>query len=602
MSLFTKESLETLRQRIDLLEALAPHIDLKRAGSSYKALCPFHDEKTPSFVVQKGDNHYHCFGCGAHGDAIQFLMTHLKISFMDAVESLAQTFQVHLEQEEGTETKGTNKKILKEAMLLACGYYHFCLLHTGEGHKALKYLYSRGIDLDFIRRFQIGFAPNLPGVFRKFMHKKKISDSILEELGLTTVFRKKGSKDFFSDRITFPIHNVMGDIIGFSARKYKESVFGGKYVNTPETLIFKKSHILYGLQHCRRRIAKERKAIVVEGQIDALRLIKEGFNVTVAALGTAFGEGHVAILTNLGVNVVYLALDADEAGRKAAKKIGHLFQKAGIEVYVMKLPFASDPDTFIRERGPKSFMSLMEKSQDYLSFLVHEMSGQCNLSSPAGKNELVSSIASLIREWDSPLMVHESLRKLARLVHVPEDTLGVGLHSVTNFYVKKTGSIGRADVDPNQVLEADFLRWILLLGEQNSHLVEAARLNIKKEDLHVAVCQDIYQTYMGAHQNGEPLDLLSLAINLQKEAQEFVSEIFRKKINRERVEVHFYESVQKILDRNLLLKREKIKTKLQSGQCSDHEALLLAKEFVQIKRESPKVVKVSETNGTYDGF
>ena len=195
---FTKDSLETLRQRIDLVDVLSSHIDLKRAGAAYKGLCPFHDEKTPSFMIQKGDTHYHCFGCGAHGDAIQFLMAHLKMNFSDAVESLAERFHVHLEYLEDVETnKGPNKTFLKEALEQACRFYHFYLLHTKEGHEVLHYLYKRGIDLDFINQFQVGLAPKIPGYFRKIMHAKFIKDETMALAGLIAESKDGRWRDFF---------------------------------------------------------------------------------------------------------------------------------------------------------------------------------------------------------------------------------------------------------------------------------------------------------------------------------------------------------------------------------------------------------------------
>ena len=161
MGTFSKNSLELLRSRINLAEVLSPYLKLQRSGASYKGLCPFHEERTPSFVIQKGDNHYHCFGCGAHGDAIQFLMTHLKMSFVEAVENLADRFQVELEEVTTSEhPKGPPKAALKDALEKACQFYQFYLLHTLEGHAALDYLYSRGITHDFIRKFQIGLAPS----------------------------------------------------------------------------------------------------------------------------------------------------------------------------------------------------------------------------------------------------------------------------------------------------------------------------------------------------------------------------------------------------------------------------------------------------------
>ena len=213
--MFSKESLETLKQRIDIVEVISAHIDVKRAGAAYKALCPFHDEKTPSFVVQKGDSHYHCFGCGAHGDAIQFLMAHLKMSFLDAVESLAQRFHVHLERIESHEKKGPSKTLLKDALANASHFFQFMLLHTPEGHQALKYLYSRGLNLEFIQQFQLGFAPAAPGMLRRVLHEKSIKDEIMLAAGLIQARESGGYRDFFSDRITFPFAMLLEELLVF---------------------------------------------------------------------------------------------------------------------------------------------------------------------------------------------------------------------------------------------------------------------------------------------------------------------------------------------------------------------------------------------------
>lgn len=594
MPLFNKDSLEALRQKVDLVEVLSSYVDLKRSGASYKGLCPFHDEKSPSFIVQKGDTHYHCFGCGAHGDAIKFLMTHQKMGFSDAVESLAQRFHVHLEiVEEGKEKKGFNKALIKQALNCACQFYHFSLLHSDEGHEALQYLYERGIDLEFIRHFHIGLAPKKRGVFRKMMQAKNIRDDALQEAGLLTSTKEGEWRDFFSDRIMFPIYHA-GDVIGFSGRKYKEETFGGKYVNTPETPLFKKSRVLFGLHYSRKRITKERKAIIVEGQIDALRLIYMGFNITVAGQGTAFGDGHVKELTLLGVNQVFLALDSDKAGEEATAKIGHLFQKEGIEVRVIPLPPGQDPDSFVRELGPTAFLKLMDTAHDYLTFLVKYLSKDLNLESPAAKNELIQNAAQLIREWDHPVMVHETLRKLAHMMKVPEDFIGVGREQIPNVYIKKSASVGAQTIDPDRILETDLLRWLLLLGQEQTQLIELVRSNLKKEAFHVSICQKIYQTYEENYLHQRSCDLLSLAIDLDDvEGQLVLSDLVQKKVNKERATEHLIETIQKILDRNWMEKREAIRMRIQSGQCSDEQATELAKQFDELKRNPPRVLKTN---------
>lgn len=592
MPIYRKESLESLRQKVNLVEVMSSYIDLKGAGASYKALCPFHDEKTPSLMVQKGDTHYHCFGCGAHGDAIQFLMAYQKLSFYEAVESLAQRYGVHLEVVEGSgESKGPEKAKLKEALEHACQFYRFILLHTPEGHEALQYLYSRGLDLDFINHFSVGLAPKQPGLFRKMMHKKYIKDEILLEAGLIAKNQNDQYRDFFYDRITFPIHSATGAVIGFSARKYKEDTFGGKYVNTPETPLFKKSQVLFGLHLSRKKIAKVRKAIIVEGQVDALRLIQAGFNITVAGQGTAFGEGHVKELLHLGVEQVYLALDNDNAGQEATYKIGNLFQKEGVGVSVVSLPEGSDPDSFLNEMGPQAFLDLLETSIDYLTFLVKYHSKETNLDSPAAKNQLVQTISKQIRQWEHPLMVHESLRKLAQLTHVPEEIIGVGQDHLQNIYIKKQASIGVQTIDPDRILESDFLRWLLLLGGSFPWFIELASLNIQSRDLHVTVCREIYQTFMENSDSEHTCDLLQLVSTLDDaEGQLVLAELLQKKVNKEKAEEGFRESIKKILVRNWMEKREEIKLKIQSGRCSEEEVTELVKEFDALKRVPPELV------------
>lgn len=601
MPIFNKKSLESLRQRVDLVDVLSSYIELKRSGTSYKGLCPFHEEKTPSFIIQRGDTHYHCFGCGAHGDAIQFLMMHQKMSFAEAVESLAQRFHVHLEViEEFEEKKGVSKSLLKEALNYACRFFHFSLLHSEEGHQALQYLYRRNINLDFIRHFQIGLSPKMPGMLRKIMQAKNVSDDVLIEAGLLVLTKDGQRRDLFCDRIMFPIHHHMGEVIGFSGRKYKEETFGGKYINTPETALFKKSRILFGINYSRKRIAKERKAIIVEGQIDALRLIQTGFNITVAGQGTAFGEGHVKELVLLGVNQVFLALDPDQAGQEATAKIGHLFQKEGIEVHVISIPLGQDPDSFLCEQGSQAFLKLMETSSDYLTFLIHFFSRNLNLDSPAGKNELIQNVTKLIWEWDHPVMVHETLRKLAHALKVPEDVIRVRQEQIPNIYIQKSASVGAPQaVDPDRILETDVLRWLLLLGQDQEKLIDLVYVNLKKEDFHVSICQKIFEVYQENHANRRPCDLLSLAIDLDDaEGQLVLSDLVHKKVNKEKAEQQFTASIQKILDRNWMRKREVLKIRIQSGQCSDEEALELAKQFDELKRHPPRVITEFLQNST----
>ncbi len=589
MKTYTKESLELLRSKIDLYEVLSLYVTFSKSGAYFKACCPFHEEKTPSFIVQRNDSHYHCFGCSAHGDAISFLMNYQKMSFTEAVEFLADKFGVNLEvNEDDKDSFGPSKKKIKEVLEIACRFYNFLLLHSNEGHVALKYLYERGIDQDFIKTFQIGLSLKNPHLLQNFMQEKKVSLEILHQTGL--IKSLDNPKDFFTERIMFPIRDAMGFVIGFSARKYMEDTFGPKYVNSYETLLFKKSKILFGLNYSRKNISKQRKAIIVEGQIDALRLIYLGFSITVASQGTAFTEEQIKELINLGVNQVYLCFDSDNAGIEAAVKAGDLFQKNAIETYVVQLPPNMDPDSILIEYGPKYFEKLLDQSSDYLTFLVELFSKKINIKSPAGKNELIQVLVDRIKGWDHPLMIHESLRKLAKLTQTPENMISTN-NTAYNVYIKKQSNLSSSDINPDLILETDLLRILFLQGQSNKDLIEIAKNNLKDEHFKIRICKNLFNKYISFYTENITKDLLSFAIDLEN-AQErlFLSEMLQKKINIDKVKENFIKTVQQILDRFWMEIREEIKLKIHSTSISDEDVINLAKKFDEIKNNRPQII------------
>jgi DNA primase len=257
------------------------------------------------------------------------------------------------------------------------------------------------------------------------------------------------------------------------------------------------------------------------------------------------------------------------------------------------MPQGEDPDSFLREKGPEAFLGLIESAQDYLSFCVKLFSQKMNLDSPAGKNELVQLLTKQIRNWEKPLMVHESLRKLAHLVQVPESILGVGQDYMPNIHIKKSGSIGLQTIDPDRIAESDFLRWLLLMGNQASVFVALAKLNIQISDLHVEICRKLYEAYLASYEEKQSYDLIDLTIRMDDaDGQYLITEILQKKVNQERAEEHFIQSMQKILDRNWMEAREEIKSKIQSANCSDDEADELIKKFDELRRNSPQIIKV----------
>jgi DNA primase len=418
------------------------------------------------------------------------------------------------------------------------------------------------------------------------MKEKKISNEILYHSGLI----KNTNKDFFTDRIMIPIKDSIGSVIGFTARKYRVETFGGKYINTAETGLFKKSKILFGLNYSRKNIAKLRKAIIVEGQIDALRLIHFGFNITVASGGTAFTQDHVNELLNLGVNQVYLAFDSDIAGIDAAIRTGDLFQKHAIETFVIDLPPNLDPDTILIEYGPLHFEKLIQNSIDYLTFLIQIYSKKIDMKSPSGKNEIVQLLADRIKKWDHPLMVHESLRKLALLTKTPEKMISINESESPNVYIKKQADLSFSHINPELILETDLLRILFLQGSSNPYLIEIAKNNLLESHFKIRVCKNLFIKYLQSYEASNSIDLLSFAIDLENaEERLFLSEMLQKKINIDKVNQIFVNTVQQILDRTWMEKRENIKLKIHSSNYSDDEVIDLAKEFDNLKNQRPQV-------------
>lgn len=589
MAIYSKESLETLRQKIDLGEVISSYIPMQRSGAAYKGLCPFHEENTPSFMVHKGDAYYHCFGCGAHGDAIAFLMEYVKMNFVEALEFLSERFQVSLDKVE-EEEKGPNKKRLKQVLEKASAFYRFFLLHSDEGKLALEYLYERDIDLLFIQKFEVGYAPKQGDMVYKLLRAEGFSEEDLQLAGVLRIGPTGRRNDFFTERITFPVRDRMGAIIGFSARKFKEETFGGKYINSAETPLFKKSQILFGFCYSRHRIAKERKALVVEGQIDALRLIFNGFDFTVAGQGTAFGEAHVKELLGLGINQVYLAFDGDKAGQEASIKVGDLFQSKGVEVLLVPLPKGDDPDTYLREKGKDAFTELLTKSIDYLSFYYKYLSSFQDMSSPSKKNEVVEAIATRIRAWERPILVHESLKKLAEIAEIPQEILGVEA-PLARVRITRSSPISHSFIDPDRILEMDLLRWLFLSPDPNSFSFLAIQKNLSKEDFKVPACACLFDTYfcLPPEERGQ---WLAIAGHLKKkEEQEILNELLQKKINKQKIEEYVIETIKNLLTRNWMEKKELVLEKIKQNTSSEEEVSILLQEFNNLNKAPPQVLK-----------
>jgi len=384
--------IDDLIARADIVDVLGRRIQLKKAGREYKALCPFHDEKTPSFTVSPQKGFYHCFGCGAHGTALGFLMDYEHLAFPDAVETLAQQMGLEVPHE-GGERPGRRFDELYELMARAARYYQSQLR---EQPVAVEYLKARGIDGGTAKRFGLGFAP--PGWSHLLDRYGKSQEDIERLLACGLVIRKDSGKhyDRFRERLMFPIRDARGRTIGFGGRVIGEGE--PKYLNSPETPLFHKGRELYGLYEARQALRTIERLVVVEGYMDVVGLARHGIDFACATLGTATTEEHLSRLFRL-TDEVYFAFDADRAGRQAAWRaletaLPHL--REGRQVRFVFLPEGEDPDSFVAAEGTNAFEAKLDAGQPLSEFLVEELASQVELDSVDGRARLAELARPLV--------------------------------------------------------------------------------------------------------------------------------------------------------------------------------------------------------------
>mgnify|MGYP006133134603 CR=1 FL=1 len=406
-----REVVESIRDRVDLVQLVSQSVTLKRRGTSFIGLCPFHQEKTPSFNVVPHKNIFRCFGCGEGGDCFTFLMKSRGLQFYEAVKELGA--QVGLPVEDRQLTEVEKRKFKKRASLYdvcesAAQFYHAVLLTRSEGKPALDYLLGRGITMDTIKAFRLGFAPASWDGVSKHLTAEGFTEELSGAAGLIKLRDdNRGGYDLFRGRVMVPILDARGKVVAFGGRVLESianssdaiHVDAPKYVNSPETDIYKKSRVLYGLHQARRAVQNRDRLLVVEGYFDVISLHQAGFEETVATCGTAFTEDHSRLIRPLTRRVVAL-FDADEAGQRAAERSMPTFVKADIDPYRLVIEGAKDPDEFIQEKGAEAFAAALEQSEPLLELILSRTRERFG-STPQGIQKTVETLAPLVRLYGS---------------------------------------------------------------------------------------------------------------------------------------------------------------------------------------------------------
>jgi len=356
---------EEIKRTVDIVELIGQFVQLKRSGQSYMGLCPFHSEKAPSFTVSPSKQMFHCFGCKKGGDLFAFWMTYHQVSFPQALKDLAEKYHVSLpERDPGT--PGLKESILRvnEA---AADFFHSLLMKSGKGKAGREYLQRRGIPGEIQTEFKLGYAPDEWDALAKALREKKINPESVLQAGLLIPRKTEGHYDRFRNRVMFPIFDMRSQIVGFGGRVLDQSL--PKYLNTPETPVFQKGELLYGLHIAFSRIRESGRVVIVEGYTDVLALIKHGFRGAVATLGTALTRDHIRKLKGYAREAV-VVFDPDAAGTAAAMKSLSFFLDEGMPAKVLSLPDGEDPDTFVNKSGLEAFEALLERSVPMFDFFI----------------------------------------------------------------------------------------------------------------------------------------------------------------------------------------------------------------------------------------
>ncbi len=483
------EDVSHIRHSSHIDDVVGDYVQLKNAGGGQKkGLCPFHDEKSPSFHVTPSKGFYHCFGCQTGGDVISFVMKIEHMSFTEAVERLADRMNYQLTYEDGpTRTGGSDRKRLLEANRLAALFYQEQLQLPGPAQVGREFLQSRGFDKDAAAKFGVGYAPDEWDALSKHLKARGFTDAELELAGLTKE-GQRGHIDRFRNRLVWPIHEISGDVVGFGARRLSEADTGPKYLNTPETPIYKKSALLYGLEIAKKEIAKKRQVVVVEGYTDVMAAHLAGVETAVATCGTAFGDEHIRILRRLLMDddafrgEVIFTFDGDAAGQKAALRAFDDDQKFVSQTFVAVEERGLDPCDLRIKDGDVAVRDLIARRVPLFEFAIKSKLKLFNLATAEGRVSALKECAPLIMKIRDKALRPEYVRALAGWIGVDIELVrdAVGRNN------RESASVVRSNIEkssPTYLLEREVIKSIVQFSELSASWRELSPDDFSDESL-----------------------------------------------------------------------------------------------------------------------
>ncbi len=471
-----QEDLEAVRERTDIVKLVSGYLTLRKAGhDTMVGLCPFHAEKTPSFSVSPSKGLYHCFGCGAGGDAVRFLQAVEHLTFVEAVERLAKEAGVTLRYEGDTPAArraASRRQALHRANEEAALLYHRVLLEGREAAGARAYLEERGIGRGAVEEFQLGYAPGYPDFLLRRL-ARRYSTEVLLEAGLATKDAEGGVRDRFRARITFPVHDLAGRAVGFGARVLPGAEGQAKYLNTAESPVYRKQELLYNLHRARGEIARAGEAIVVEGYTDVIALWQAGIRNAVATCGAALGEEHFKLLSRFAQRAV-LSFDSDEAGMRAAERAYAFHERFPVTPVVLILPEGLDPADHVRRHGPEAFLEAAAAARPLVEYMLGRIVGRHDLSTVEGQTAAVAAALPVLEGLTDPVRQAEYAHLLAELAGVTEASVVIALERRLAGRPAEAAKVAKR-ASAQERVEREMLR--LLARDAGLHRAYAPRLS-----------------------------------------------------------------------------------------------------------------------------
>ena len=417
---YSDDLIEEIRMRNDIVDVISGYVKLQRKGSSYFGLCPFHNEKSPSFSVSPSKQMYYCFGCGAGGNVFTFLMEYENYSFMEALRVLADRAGIQLPQQEYSQEakeQADLKATLLEVNTLAAKYYYYQLRREG-GAQGMAYLKGRELSEETINRFGLGYSDKFSNDLYRYLKSKNYSDEILRQSGLFNVDERRGMYDKFWNRVIFPIMDVNNRVIGFGGRVMGDAK--PKYLNSPETKIFDKSRNLYGLNIA--RTSRKKNLIICEGYMDVISMHQAGFNNAVASLGTALTSQQASLLKRY-TDEVLIIYDSDEAGVKAALRAIPMLKTAGLATKVINLKPYKDPDEFIKNMGKEAFQERLDQGMNSFMYELHALEQQYDMKDPQGKTDFFKETARKMLRFEDEIERNNYIQAVADSYRIEPENL-----------------------------------------------------------------------------------------------------------------------------------------------------------------------------------